>query len=200
MTFDASSRSRRSRPSDEPSRTPPPLDAAALDALAVRYVGRFATTRAKLGEYLRRKLRERARRSDQAVDASEGALGDTDIERVVARCVAAGYVDDDAFAQARAASLSRRGFGHRRVAAALGAAGIDRAVVEALAPDEGDALAAAERFARKRRIGRFGNGQVDRDARQRQFAAMLRAGHSSTIALGIINETAVADRETENEE
>ena len=36
-----------------------PLDAAALDRLALRYVERFATTRGKLADYLRRKMRER---------------------------------------------------------------------------------------------------------------------------------------------
>ena len=38
---------------------PRPLDAAALDQLALRYVERFATTRGKLADYLRRKVRER---------------------------------------------------------------------------------------------------------------------------------------------
>ena len=36
-----------------------PLDAAALDRIALRYVERFATTRARLADYLRRKIRER---------------------------------------------------------------------------------------------------------------------------------------------
>ena len=39
-------------------RTLPPLDAAALERLALRYVERFATTRGKLTDYLRRKIRE----------------------------------------------------------------------------------------------------------------------------------------------
>jgi regulatory protein len=37
----------------------PPLDEGRLNELALRYVGRFATTRAKLRSYLGRKLRER---------------------------------------------------------------------------------------------------------------------------------------------
>ena len=37
----------------------PPLDAAKLEELALGYVGRFATSRAKLRTYLQRKLRER---------------------------------------------------------------------------------------------------------------------------------------------
>ena len=39
--------------------SPKPLDAAALERLALRYVERFATTRGKLTAYLTRKIRER---------------------------------------------------------------------------------------------------------------------------------------------
>ena len=42
-----------------PRRAPPPLDAAALERLALRYVERFATSRGKLADYLARKVRER---------------------------------------------------------------------------------------------------------------------------------------------
>jgi regulatory protein len=42
-----------------PRRALPPLDQAALQELALRYVGKYATTRAKLRAYLGRKLRER---------------------------------------------------------------------------------------------------------------------------------------------
>ena len=38
----------------------PPLDAEKLRELALAYVGRFATTRARLSTYLERKIRERA--------------------------------------------------------------------------------------------------------------------------------------------
>jgi len=37
----------------------PPLDAEGLERLGLFYAGRYATTRAKLADYLRRKLRER---------------------------------------------------------------------------------------------------------------------------------------------
>ena len=37
----------------------PPLNREKLQALALHYVGRYATSRARLGDYLRRKVRER---------------------------------------------------------------------------------------------------------------------------------------------
>ncbi|HEX6741396.1 MAG TPA: RecX family transcriptional regulator, partial [Sphingomicrobium sp.] len=52
------------------SRRPPaPLDEQRLDELALRYVGRFATTRAKLRSYLERKLRERGWKGNRPADA-----------------------------------------------------------------------------------------------------------------------------------
>src|SRR3546814_14114701 len=95
-----------------PRRSLKPLDAAALDRLALRYVERFATTRAKLAAYLARKIRERGW-AGARVEPAE----------VASRRAALGYVDDRAFAEARAHSMTRRGLGGRRVAGAARVAG-----------------------------------------------------------------------------
>lgn len=149
-----------------------PLDPARLDALAVHYLGRFATTEKRLADYLRRKIMERGWAGDDAPP----------IEAIVARCAAAGYVDDRSFAETRASSLTRRGYGQRRVAQALHVAGIARDIAESVAPDEEAAFLAAESYARRRRFGPFGDGAVDSAQRQRQFAAMVRAGHTFDLA------------------
>ena len=49
----------------KPRKPRPPLNAAKLEELALGYVGRFATSRAKLLSYLKRKLRERGWDGDQ---------------------------------------------------------------------------------------------------------------------------------------
>ena len=66
----------------------PPLDDRGLNELAVRYVGKYATTRAKLAAYLSRKVRER------------GWGGDSDpaIAGIVDRFAELGYVDDAGYA------------------------------------------------------------------------------------------------------
>jgi regulatory protein len=151
---------------------PKPLDEDALHRLAIHYVGRYATTRAKLASYLRRKLKERG-----WADANE-----PDVAGLVARCADAGYVDDAAFAEARSVALTRRGYGARRIGQALAGAGIERALVSSLAHDEQAAFAAAEALARRRRFGPFSSGAVDEVAQRRAFAAMLRAGHSFALA------------------
>lgn len=150
-----------------------PLDAAAIERLAIDYVARYATSRAKLRAYLGRKLTERGWAGDHPPA----------IESLIARLTEAGFVDDRAFAEARTASLGRRGYGAHRVGAALRAAGIDSEDSEAALQGAAESpWAAGEAFARRRRIGPFAKEAGDREQRHKSLAAMLRAGHPSHVA------------------
>ena len=165
-------------PSDKPRRVPKPLDEERLRDLAVHYVGRYATTRAKLTRYLGRKLRERGWDGE----------GSPEIEALVAHFDALGYVDDQAFAEAKSRALTARGYGARRVGHALYAAGIeepDRADAEAQARDA--AFESAGKFARKRRVGPFAVAEADPDMRRKQLAAFLRAGHDFALARAFVD-------------
>jgi regulatory protein len=164
---------------DEGPRKPAaPLDRAKLEAFALSYVGRYATTRSKLAYYLERKVATRGWETEDGADV--GAV----VASIVEKCASLGYIDDAAFAAARGAALGRRGYGVRRVAQALKAAGID---AEDAAPAESaareDALAAAVAYAKRRHIGPFSrNRQEDINEKKRGFAALLRAGHPPDIA------------------
>jgi regulatory protein len=151
----------------------PPLDGAGLERVALRYVERYATTRVKLERYLVRKLRERGWAGEETPDATG----------LAARMAQLGYVDDGGFALAKAGALVRRGYGPRRVAQALKAAGIGE---EDAAPAEQDARDgawdAALGFARRKRIGPFAAELPDRAGREKMIGAMLRAGHSLSTA------------------
>jgi regulatory protein len=157
-------------------RPPPPLDAPALERLALRYVERYATTTGKLRDYLKRKVRERGWEGPPA-----------DPHALAARMAALGYVDDRGWAEARAAALARRGLGARRVRDALRQAKVGEEDAAAL----GDDIAAREReaalaFARRRRFGPWARERAERDAVQRQLAAMLRAGHAPALSRRIL--------------
>ena len=163
--------SRRNFP--RPGRVPKALDLQALNALALAYLGKYATTRHKLRTYLARKVMERGWEGEEAAP----------LDAIVERCAELGYVDDAGFAEARGAALTRRGYGEQRVAAALRGAGIDS---ETAAPVRGkaqeNALDAALAFARRKRIGPFGSESIDLDQRRRHLGQMLRAGHPPDIA------------------
>jgi regulatory protein len=156
----------------------PPLTSASLGELALTYVGRFATTRAKLARYLRTKLRERG---------WEGA-GEPPIDDIVNRCARNGFVDDAAYALSKARSLTARGYGTGRVRQSLRAAGItdnDARPARTLADEE--AVEAALRLARRKRIGPFATVATDRTAQEKALAAMVRAGHSFGLARAIVS-------------
>jgi regulatory protein len=154
-----------------------PLDGVRLEEIALAYAARYETTQAKLEAYLRRKLYERG----------WGGEGDPPVNDIAARFADAGYVDDAAFARARTGSLLRRGYGMRRVGQALAAAGIDKELREELRPDEARQRKAALALARKRRFGPFGTQRPDAALRQKQLAAMLRAGHSFDQARALVD-------------
>ncbi len=172
------------RPDRRP-RPPRPLDAARLEELALSYVARFATSEGKLADYLKRKLRERGWEGEEAPP----------VAAVVARMASAGYVDNEAFARSRASGLLRRGYGERRIAQALGAAGIDAELRSRTAPDEAEARRAALAMASRRGFGPFGLTPLDRARREKQIAAMLRAGHRLDSARELVNAASVAAAE-----
>lgn len=156
-----------------PTRTRPPLDTAALERLALRYVERFATTRARLAAYLERKLGERGWDGESRPDTREIA------ERMAER----GYIDDRAYAEQRAGAMLRRGLGGRRVVQALRHHGIESDDMETAREQIADGgFASALAFARKRRIGPFAGQEPDRPQREKHVAAMVRAGHPLEVA------------------
>lgn len=159
-------------------RAPRPLDPGRLDELALRYVGRFATTRAKLTTYLGRKLRERG---------WEGA-GDPDVAAIAERFAGLGYIDDAAYALSKAGALAARGFGKRRLTESLHRAGVakdDRRAALDRADEE--AVSAAIRFAERKRLGPFAVTPArEPKEREKALAAMIRAGHAFALAKAIL--------------
>ena len=155
------------------ARAPVPLDAKRLEELALRYVGRYATSRAKLSSYLARKLRERGWDGER----------EPDLEALAKRFSELGYVDDAAYALAKSEALSSRGYGRRRLDDKLRLAGIgeeDGTAAREHAADQ--AVDAALRFAQRRRIGPFAAEKGDPKQREKAIAAMVRAGHSFSLA------------------
>lgn len=168
---------------DRTHRAPRPLDAVRLNEMGLAYVARFATSAGKLGTYLRRKLRERGWEGEAAPD----------IDSLIEKFVQAGYVDDAGFARSKAQGLMRRGYGARRIDQTLGAAGIAEDLREEVRGSELDRRQAALTMARKRRFGPFGRGGdgeeagLDPATREKQVAAMLRAGHPLDHARKVVN-------------
>ena len=162
----------------KPRRPVPPLNESRLQELALSYVGRFATTRAKLRAYLARKVRERGWDGEKQPD----------FERLADRFAERGYVDDAAYALSKAQALTGRGYGKRRVVEKLRIAGVEERDGEAARYHaEQETVAAALRFAERRRLGPFSREKpADRKDREKAIAAMVRAGHPFGLARAIV--------------
>ncbi|OSZ65106.1 RecX family transcriptional regulator [Sphingomonas sp. IBVSS2] len=165
----------------------PPLNSADLERYALRYVERYATTRAKLAIYLSRKLQERGWDGEKSPDP----------EALAERMAELGYVDDRLYAESKAGAMARRGLGARRVREALRFAGVEEEDAAALAPAiAAEGLASAIAFARRRRIGPYAREAADRPLQEKQMAAMIRAGHAPGLARAIVRMAPGDDPET----
>jgi regulatory protein len=158
------------RPVKKPA---PPLNADSLRQLALHYVGKYATTQAKLAGYLTRKIRERGWEDARSAD----------IAGLTEKLTSLGFINDAQFAEARSRSFVRRGFGGRRLNEDLRASGIgDADAVNAKAHMEESIFTAAENFARRKRIGPFAQEAAPPEKRNKQLNAFLRAGHNFELA------------------
>ena len=167
---------------------PKPLDAALLDAIALAYVARFATSGGKLAAYLARKLREHGWQEDAPPP---------DIAALVERMAAQGYIDDAGYALAKGQGLLRRGYGARRIEGALVQAGIAAEIREAARGDETERRRAALAFARRKRFWPYAEARnLDRAAREKQVGAFLRAGHPLAYARRLADAASLEDAES----
>ena len=139
---------------------------AALERLALRYVERFATTRGRLTDYLKRKIRERGWEGEPADPAA-----------IAERFAELGYIDDRAYGEAKAS-----GDGAARVGSAAGgrgaAPGGRRRATMPRRSRRGSRSARSTRRSPLRGGGGSGRSRrspADRPLREKQIGAMLRA-------------------------
>ncbi len=168
-----------------------------LENAALFYLQRFATSAANLRRVLMRKVERSAR--FHGTDPAEGAQW---VDALIARFVASQLLDDALYAESRAQSLRRRGASGRTIALSLRQKGvegeiIDTAMAAADEAEEKPELAAAARLARKRRLGPWRAAEGRREARERDLAALARAGFSYDVALAVIDAEGPADLEGE---
>lgn len=180
-------------PQEPPRRRP--LTAASLENAALHYLQRFATS----SENLRRVLMRRVERSAR-LDGADRDAGAALVDALVARYLRAGLLDDATYAAARTRSLHRRGLALRAIAGKLAERGVDGATIGAalagLRDEMPDAdLAAAVAYARRRRLGPFRPADLRPAHRDRDLAAMARAGFSYDVATRVTDAASVADIE-----
>jgi regulatory protein len=167
-----------------------PITAKYLQNAAAFYLERYPST----AEGLRRVLNRRVRKAEMAEAPIIDNVKQT-IDAIVAKFVAAGVIDDKAFAQTKARALHRRGSSSRQTRQRLKLAGIDEDTLDqAMAgldqeldtdPQQREWQAAVA-LARRRRLGPF-RQKERKEHRIRDLAAMARAGFSYDLARRVID-------------
>ncbi|NEU14130.1 regulatory protein RecX [Methylobacterium sp. BTF04] len=167
----------------------PPVTASYLERAALHYLERYSASVAMLRRTLQRRVEKRCR----ARGEEPGAFSEM-IDATVARAISAGLVDDARFTAGRVAALRRRGTSARALSAKLSAKGVARDLVEAAMGAEqeaaGDGIdsenAAARAYAKRRRLGPWRRPDLREAHRDRDLAAMARAGFGYALARSIL--------------
>ena len=176
-------------------RKPGIWDRARLRRAALAYLARYAAPAAHVRRILRRRLERGAARG------AEIRAGEEDIDAVLTDLARMGLIDDRAWAEAQAHTLRRRGASARGVAARLSSKGVPRAEIERILAGDDEAAdeTAAWALARRRRLGPWRDPAGRAARREKDLAAMARAGFGLELARRVVDadgpsETGAADQ------
>lgn len=158
-------------------RAPKPMTRSLLRQLAENYVGRFGGPSSNLRRVLLRHAQK---------DGTDGKAWLPEIEAIIADFLQTGALDDAKYAEHAARVLTGRGMAPRMVQFRLRQKGIQSADVDHALQELGDPRQAereaALKYAKRRRLGPFRPQEQRKEKRQKDAAAMARAG----FAMGVI--------------
>jgi len=166
-----------------------------LERAALHYLERYASSAENLRRVLMRKVERSAR--EHGTDPEDGAR---DIDALLRRLQERGLLDDAAYAAGRTRSLARRGDSPRAIRVKLSRKGVPEETIEsALAGLREEVpepeLTAAARLARRRRLGPYRPAPNRADYRERDLAALARAGFTFDVARQVVEAESVHELE-----
>lgn len=160
---------------------------------AVHYLGRYSASEQRLREVLGRF----ARRKLADIDPAEIACA---TKSVVEKCLRLRYVDDATFAASQVSSQRRQGKSTIAIRQRLSQYALDDTMItmalNIVDANHNDAeLAAAIRFARRRRLGAFFRDARDEKISRRHMGSLARAGFSITVCRTVLDADNIHDLE-----
>ncbi len=169
-------------------RQPRPPTLARLERWALHYLSRYSSSAANLRNVLMRRVTRHAAELGTDVEARRG-----DVEQLVSHLAEQGYIDDRRFAEGVAKRMRARGASRLRILSSLSQKGVSAHLADEVLgaeqdEDLGSEIAAAARYARRRRLGPFRlDPEVRSERHQRDLAALARAGFSYAIASRVVD-------------
>ncbi|MDE2229969.1 MAG: RecX family transcriptional regulator [Alphaproteobacteria bacterium] len=180
----------------KPRTLPRRMTAERIENVALHYLSRYASSSGNLRRVLMRRVERAA-----AAHGDDPAAGAHLIEELIAQFLRSGLIDDRAYATQKAASLQRRGASRFGIRGKLRQKGVQAdLVVDAVGTlDESGAgageFAAACALIRRRRLGPCRPAAMRGAMRQKDLAALARAGFGLDIARRALNAPDIATLE-----
>lgn len=169
-----------------------------LERAALWYLERYAATTSSLRRVMERKVDRSAK-----VHGTDPNEGRQIIQDLIERYQRVGLLDDQQFAESRARNLHARGVSVRMIRGKLFQKGLSGdlidAALEKLEEEVGDPNAtAAISYARRRRLGPYRDPARREDMREKDLAALARAGFSYDTARWVVDAESIDDLEAAN--
>lgn len=154
-----------------------------LTRAAIHYLDRYSSSLENLRKVLTRKVKRAATANGRSPEEFREI-----VDRVVEKCRRAGMVDDRTYAETKLAGLRRRGRSKRQIEATLASKGVDRDLIASVVDrDDTSDLEAAQTYARRRKLGPWRTRGQREERREKDMAALCRAGYSYDIARKVID-------------
>ena len=169
-------------------RPTPPLSVKWLTLEAVRHLERWPSSERRIRELLWKRVK-------RAQSFHGGTAGEAApmVNEAMDALIESGMVDDGRFAQLWVSSLRRRGTSSRMIQQKLRTKGVSLEHIQAAMADyedddgEDPEKASARAYARRRRLGVYRQPPDDSyERRQKDLAAMARAGFSYSVASDVL--------------
>ena len=168
------------------SKTPRKITESSLRNIALHYLQRYASSE----ENLKRVLKRRVMRSAQfhEIDSEEAARW---IETLVENLAKSGMVDDRTYAEGRMRALFRRGVSPKGISQRLNQKGVDAALIQEVIAElytetSDPNLLAAIKLVKRRRLGPYRLPEKREERRDKDLAAVARAGFDFQTARKVI--------------
>lgn len=153
---------------------------------AVLYLGRYEASIQSLRRVLKRRVERWARNEQWEIE--EVHL--EDIEAIIVKLRRIGAIDDARYAETKVRSLHRGGRSGRAIRSYLAMRGVDGGIVDEVFAGRGGEsdYEAALCLARKKRLGRFRPPDLRAERRDKDLAALGRAGFSWEVARRVVDQ------------
>ncbi|HVA35744.1 MAG TPA: RecX family transcriptional regulator [Stellaceae bacterium] len=182
--------------SRKPRKLPRRMTAERLENVALHYLSRYASSSGNLRRVLMRRVARAA-----AAHGDDPAAGAQWVEELIARFQRSGLIDDRAYAAQKAASLQRRGASRFGIRGKLRQKGVEAELIDdaMMTLDDGGSgtaeFAAACALVRRRRLGPCRPAAKRGAMRQKDLAALARAGFGLDVARRALNAPDIATLE-----